>query len=59
MNMLLTNSPATAGDLLGRGEKMKILIADKVHESAISGLESLGHEVTVNPKCSADQLPLY
>ena len=57
MNMLLTNSPATAGDLLGRGEKMKILIADKVHESAISGLESLGHEVTVNPKCSADQLP--
>ena len=28
MNMLLTNSPATAGDLLGKGEKMKILIVE-------------------------------
>ena len=31
---------------------MKILIADKVHQSAITGLESLGHEVTSNPACT-------
>ena len=35
---------------------MKILIADKVHPSAISGLENLGHEVTLNPACTSDDL---
>ena len=35
---------------------MKILIADKVHPSAISGLENLGHEVTSNPACTSGDL---
>ena len=35
---------------------MKILIADKVHESAISGLESLGHEVTFKPSITSEEL---
>tara|TARA_Y100001970_G_scaffold1881_1_gene2229 strand:- start:11480 stop:12703 length:1224 start_codon:yes stop_codon:yes gene_type:complete len=35
---------------------MKILIADKVHPSAISDLEKLGHEVTSNPGCTSDDL---
>ena len=38
---------------------MKILIADKVHPSAISGLENLGHEVTLNPACTSNELHKY
>lgn len=36
---------------------MKILIADKLAETAISQLKDLGAEVTVNPDLKADDLP--
>ncbi len=36
---------------------MKVLIADKLSDKAVSALKSLGMEVTVNPDLSADDLP--
>ncbi len=38
-------------------DNMKILIADKLAQSAIDQLEALGAEVTVNPDLKADDLP--
>jgi len=36
---------------------INILIADKLEEFAIEGLRSLGCNITLDPDCSADQLP--
>ena len=47
------HSPVESSEL---GEKMKILIADELHESAQKTLELIGHEVIVKPKCTSADL---